>query len=279
VPEGRLIDCGRVRLHTVIEGSGPTVLLLHGFPEFWYCWRHQIPALADAGFRAVAPDLTGYNLSDKPRGAEAYRIRYLMDDVLGLIRALGCERVHVVAHDWGGVLGWYLAGNHPEVVDRHVSINGPHPTLMLRALQSSWAQMKKSWYIFYWQLPWLPEQTVLHPLFMRRALRGSSTRREVYTDEVLARYREAMAQPGAATGAINWYRAIRYPRLPLRRVERPTLVLWGEKDRFLGPETLVGLDREVSDLRVQRFPEGSHWVLHELPDQVNSAILGFLRES
>ncbi len=280
MPEERIVDCGRVRLNVASEGSGPPVLLLHGFPEFWYSWRRQIPALAAAGYRVIAPDLAGYNLSDKPKGVRAYHVRPLVEDLLGLLRALGLPRVHLVAHDWGGVLGWYLAANHPEVVDRHVEINAPHPRIMRRELFTNPSQLRRSWYIFYNQLPWLPERMFAHPAFFRKVLRGTSTRREAFSDADIARYEEAFRRPYARTATINYYRAaIRYPQPRIRQVDRPTLVIWGEQDRFLGPGMLVGLEREVRDLRVLRIPEGSHWVHHEFPDQVNEAILGFLKDS
>jgi pimeloyl-ACP methyl ester carboxylesterase len=152
----RDIDVNGVRLHCVVEGEGPLVLLLHGFPETSRAWRKQIPALAKR-FRVVAPDLRGFGASDKPNGIAAYRTSVVAEDIVGLIRAFGADRAHVVGHDWGGGVAWALATLHPEAVDRLVVLNCPHPAIMQKALRSNWAQIRKSWYIFAFQLPWVPE--------------------------------------------------------------------------------------------------------------------------
>lgn len=274
------VDVGEVRLHVVTEGEGPPVLLLHGFPEHWYSWRHQMNALGAAGFQSIAPDLRGYDLSDKPRGVDAYRLERLETDVLGLLDALGHQSAHVVGHDWGGALAFSFAAHHPERVEKLVVMNAPHPRAMVRGLSRP-SQLLRSWYMFFFQLPWLPERRVLAPGFIRQAMRGMAVHKERFPDAELAKFEEAIARPGAATAALNWYRAafrnLRGPPLP--RITRPTLVLWGEQDRALGPELLEGMDRYFTDLRIERIPDASHWVQQDAPEKVNRALLAFLRET
>ena len=184
-------------------------LALHGFPEFWYSWRHQLPALAAAGFRAVAPDLRGYNLSDKPPGVAGYRMEHLVADVAGLVRGTGRPRAAVVGHDWGGAIAWTFAMRHPELVERLVVLNAPHPAAFLRELRTP-AQLLRSWYVFFFQLPGLPEWYVRRRDFalLERALRRGAVRPGAFSDEDVRLCKEALARPGALTAAINYYRAV-----------------------------------------------------------------------
>lgn len=264
-----------VRLHVVEAGAGPLVVLLHGFPDFWYSWRRQIPLLARAGFRVLAPDLRGYNLSDRPAGLDAYRVPVLVEDVAGLIRAAGVERAVVVGHDWGGGLAWHLAMSRPECVERLVILNSPHPALFQRELHT-FAQLLKSWYVFFFRLPLVPE------LFCRwhrfAPLAGVL---EGVGKEDRALYRRAWERPGALTAALNWYRAMirdwrRGTLLPVTPVNLPTLVLWGERDRHLGTRLLDGLEEWVPALRVRRFPRAGHWVHIDAIDEVNAELERFL---
>lgn len=267
-----------LRLHWVEAGEGPPVLLLHGFPEFWYEWRHQLPALARMGFRAIAPDLRGYNGSEKPSGVAAYRIENLVGDVQGLIRHLGVERAYVVGHDWGGVVAWWLAMIAPEQVDRLVIINAPHPQAFRRELMTP-DQMLRSWYAAAFQVPLLPEAAFRANGFalLERIFRASSVRPGAFTDEDLRRYREAAARPGAITAMINYYRAAaRYPGPPARAITAPTLLIWGEEDQALSIRLTEGLDAWVPGIRVERIPGVSHWVPAEAPDRVNELLAGFL---
>jgi pimeloyl-ACP methyl ester carboxylesterase len=271
---------GGVRLHYVEAGQGPPVVLLHGFPEYWYSWRRQIPALAEAGFRVVAPDLRGYGGSDRPRDWRDYRIEALAGDVAGLIEALGEPRAHVVGHDWGAVVAWATAMLHPDRVDRLAILNVPHPERMLRALRTP-RQLLRSWYVFFFQLPWVPE--TLMRLGGRRGLRRTygDARAGAFTDEDLERYAETLLAPGALRGPINYYRAAlrrspRASRALLRPVAAETLVIWGECDRFLGRELADPDPRWVPRARVVRFPDASHWVQHDEPDAVNRLLVEHL---
>jgi len=279
VLQTRTILTNGVRLHAVEAGpaDGPLVLLLHGFPEFWYGWHRQIAPLAAAGFRVVVPDQRGYGLSDKPKGIRAYNLDDLALDVVGLIDALGRETAHVAAHDWGGAVGWWLAMKHAARLDKLAVVNIPHPTVMERALRRSGKQRKKSSYMFWFQLPWLPEYALRrngHGL-LARTLRRTS-RPGTFSDEDLAVYRTAWARPGALTGMLNWYRAAlralpakpASPRNPL-----PTLMLWGTKDIVLGPE-LVAPSLELCDQgRAVLLEEATHWVLHEEPVAVSRLLV------
>jgi len=300
-----------VRIHFVEAGEGPPVVLLHGFPEFWYSWRRQMEALAEAGFRAVAPDQRGYNRSGKPRGVDAYRVDELAADVAALIRHVGAERAAVAGHDWGGAVAWHLARHRPDVLDRLVILNAPHPEIFRRHVRSP-GQLLRSWYVLFFQLPLLPELAfrAFDYAILDRILRREPVRPGAFDEEDIRRYRHALDRPGALTAAINWYRAAfrdgmmaggagqparrdsdgdgagrdaeggsgsvpnRRPRDP---VQVPTLVIWGMRDRYLGPELLEGLDRWVGDLRVERITDASHWVLADAPERVGDLMLDFLR--
>src|SRR3954469_305232 len=235
--EDRFATVDGVRLHYVEAGEGPLVVLLHGFPEFWWSWRRQIPALVAAGFRVVALDQRGYAQSDAPRDWRAYRIERLAADVAGLIEALGEERAFVVGHDWGAAVGWMVATLHPERVRRLAILNVPHPETMARTLRRSPRQLAHSWYMFFFQIPWLPEWLMRRG--GRRALGPPSrdARPGAFTAEDYARYEEALLGPGGLRGPINWYRAAvrrspRAGRALLRPIAAPVLVIWGEQDRF-----------------------------------------------
>ncbi|HQR44579.1 MAG TPA: alpha/beta hydrolase [Thermoanaerobaculia bacterium] len=279
----REVEANGVRLHVAEAGTGPLVLLLHGFPEFWYAWRHQLPALAAAGFRAVAPDLRGYNLSEKPPGIASYAVEKLAADVAALVTALGEESAFVVGHDWGGALAWYLPLLHPGRVRRLAILNAPHPAAFRRELKRSAAQRKRSSYILFFQLPWLPERAIRKDDFgqLAKMLRRDPVRAGAFSADDVARYQEALSRPGALTAALNWYRAaLRHPpRLPRERrtIDVPTLVVWGGKDRYLGPALAEGLERWVPDLVVERLPDASHWVPADAPERVNELLIRFFR--
>lgn len=270
-----------VRLHYVEAGSGPLVLLLHGFPEFWYSWRHQIPALAAAGFHVIAPDLRGYNLSDKPPGISAYRIDLLLGDVLGLITAADAERATIVGHDWGGVLAWQLAMRHPQVVEKLIILNSPHPAAYWRELRS-WKQRLKSWYILFFQLPVAPELMLGAGDFawIDRMLRRQPMNPHAFTPEDVRRYKQAMARPGALTASLNYYRALPQSLRQKTRddvpIHAPVLLLWGERDPFLSVHLTEGLGDWVPNLSVVRFPDVSHWIQNEAPERVNRLLIEFL---
>jgi pimeloyl-ACP methyl ester carboxylesterase len=269
-----------VRLHYVEAGEGPLVVLLHGFPEFWWSWRHQIPALVDAGYRVIAPDQRGYARSDKPGDWRDYRIERLAADVAGLIEAAGEERAFVVGHDWGAAVAWMVATLHPDRVERLAILNVPHPATMEKTLRSSPKQLLHSWYMFFFQVPWLPER--LLGWGGRRALESAyrDARPGAFSSEDLDQYTEALAGSEGFRGPINWYRAAlrRSPgatRRLYRPIPAPVLVIWGEQDRFL-TASMADPDPElVPDVRVVRLPAASHWVQHDEPERVNALLTEF----
>ena len=268
-----------VKLHYVEAGEGPLVVLLHGFPEFWFGWRLQIAPLAAAGFRVVAPDMRGYNLSSRPTGVAAYDTGRLAADVRGLVKQLGSEPALLVGHDWGGSVAWATAMNHPEVVDRLAILNAAHPRRLSQGLHHP-GQLRKSWYFFFFDLPDLPESVVRadHWRFFQHFLRDA---RPTYTPEEIARYVEAWSQPGAATGMINYYRSSvrqsqKRAEAQLRPISAPTLVIWGQRDRYLGPELAEPDHDDVPNLdRLERLPDASHWVHHDEAERVNQLLVDF----
>lgn len=269
-----------VRLHYVEQGRGPLVVLLHGFPDFWYGWRFQIPALAAAGFRVVAPDLRGYNTSDRPEGIRPYRVSELVRDMVGLIGHFGVERAHVAGHDWGGMVAWYLAMLQPDAVERLVIANAPHPAAFRRELRTP-DQMLRSWYAAFFQLPWLPEAALRRGDYaaLRAVFRKEPARPEAFTRDDIARYREMFARPGALTAMVNYYRAlVRFPPPRVRTIETPTLLVWGDRDPHLSVRLTRGLEPWVPRLRVEHLLDATHWVLTDAPEQVNRSMIGFLRD-
>ncbi len=279
--EHHRIDTGAVILHTVQAGpaDGPPVLLLHGFPEFWYGWRHQIPALARAGFRVIAPDQRGYNSSDKPGAVRDYHIDLLVGDALGLLDALGHERARIVGHDWGAAVAWRLAATAPARVERLAILNVPHPQVLLRSFLVHPRQLMRSWYMFFFQLPWLPEWLLgrKRAAALAGMLRGSS-RPGSFCPEDIAAYREAWGQPGAIRCMLAWYRAmIRHRPPPLPGLIQPrTMVLWGRRDAALGPELVQPSVARCREAELHWFDEATHWVQHDAAEGVNQRLLTFL---
>ena len=266
----------------------PLVVCLHGFPEFWYAWRHQLSPLADAGFRVVAPDMRGYNRSSKPAGVASYRPGELVGDVRGLVEGLGYARTHLVGHDWGGLVAWEVAIREPDLLDRLVVLNAPHPERYRRALRQSPRQVLRSWYAVAAQVPWLPERLLrANDLAAVGRMLSDTARPGAFSETEIERYKRAMATEGAMTAALNYYRAQfregvgRELRALVGRdrdttVRVPTMVVWGEQDRALGTELLDGFEDFVPGLRVERLPEASHWVQADEPDRVTDLLLDFL---
>ncbi|MFC6717828.1 alpha/beta fold hydrolase [Natrialbaceae archaeon GCM10025810] len=282
--ESTVRSVGDVRLHVVAAGDedDPLVVLLHGFPEFWYGWRSQIDPLVDAGFRVLVPDQRGYNLSEKPESIRAFRTRELSRDVANLIATEGRDAAHVVGHDWGGAVAWDLALRRPEAVDTLAIVNAPHPAVHRQLLASDPEQLLRSWYVFFFQLPVLPELLCRADdfRFLERGMRGLANPR-IFGDEELARYRRSWHREGALTAMLNWYRAAaRYPPdLPRNRVDAPTLVVWGEDDRALVPAQAVGARQHCPNGRLEMLPGVSHWVQHEVPERLSGLLLEHLDAS
>ena len=265
-------------------GSGDHLALcLHGFPESRFSWRFQLPLLAEMGYRAWAPDLRGYGETEpKPAEVPAYLIDRLMEDVAALIDASGAKSVTLIGHDWGAGLAWTFAANRVRPLERLVIMNVPHPAVMAGHLGRNWTQLRKSWYMFFFQLPGLPEWGAVRNdgEAIREAFRGMAIDKSNFTPDVLDRYARDAQRPGAIRGMINWYRAaLRLGgklRGPWPVIETPTLIVWGEEDTALGIELLDGTDAYVRDLTIERLPGVSHWVQQEAPEKVNAILKGWL---
>lgn len=277
-----------IRMHYVTAGEGPLMVMLHGFPEFWYSWRHQIPAMAER-FRVVAPDMRGYNQTEKPVGVGNYRLSVLMRDICGLIEALGESSAVIVAHDWGGGVAWPFAAYYPRMVERLVIINCPPPAVLMRHLVRNRAQLRRSYYMFLFQVPFLPEACMRARDYalVEKAFRGWAIDKSAFTDYDIAMFKEAAAKPRALTGGINYYRAAFRQFLLSQRqrdgetakVRCPTLVIWGEEDKALGKELTYDFHSEVEGpLEIKYVPACSHWVQQERPEIVNACLEEFLAD-
>jgi epoxide hydrolase 4 len=279
----KFVQTNGITLHVVTAGpvDGPPVVLLHGFPEFWYGWHNQIPYLAAQGYRVIAPDQRGYNLSDKPRGAANYQIDELARDVVGLIDALGYATVFLAGHDWGAAVAWWLVTHYPERLRKLAILNVPYPTLMRQAAQTgNWRQALRSWYIYFFQLPWLPEQFLRLTGRTARNILSVSSRRDTFTAADLDAYRQAWSQPGALTGMVNWYRAAlrlftKTPTPPPGGIQTPTLMLWGERDVALGKELAQPSIDLCANGRLIFYPKATHWVQHDAAAAVNTELAHF----
>jgi pimeloyl-ACP methyl ester carboxylesterase len=264
------VEAQGLKLHIAQAGpeTGPLVLLLHGFPESWMTWKDVMRPLAQAGFWVWAPDQRGYHLSDKPKGIASYRIEKLEADILALIHSAGRKKAFLVGHDWGGGVAWSLAARHPQVVEKLFVVNCPHPQVLLKNLVHNLTQIKKSWYMFFFQLPILPE------LYLRKNRFSSLVKifeKKVYPAQDMAEYQEAWSQPGALEAMVNWYRAMRYPPggQRLTKIGVPTMLVWGRQDPFLGEELA---EASISLCASQGIPgklewidDASHWVPREKP--------------
>jgi pimeloyl-ACP methyl ester carboxylesterase len=277
-----IVDVGAAQLHVALAGppSGAPVVLLHGFPEFWYGWRRQIGPLADAGYRVIVPDLRGYNLSSKPTGSENYTPEALRGDVLGLFDHFGIKQAAVIGHDWGGLLGWWLAMHHAQRVERLAILNAPHPHVFREHFSRRPTQQLRSGYLLLFQLPRLPELLLSRGQYfwLRQAMRWTS-RRDAFSEEDFARYQQAWAQPGALRAMLDWYRGARRSSavsVPAR-VRVPTLLIWGERDFALGRRLAEDSLQLCENGRLQYLPKATHWLQHEEAPAVNRLLLDFLQ--
>ena len=278
-----LIETSRGSFNTIVDGpeDGPVVLLLHGFPELNVSWRHQIPVLAAAGYRVLAPNQRGYQGSSRDG---SYRTEDLAADAVSLLDAVGADTATVVGHDWGGGVAWTVAGLYPQRVSSLVALNCPPPSVLGRAFMTNPRQLSKSWYMFFFLLPMLPERFVVTA--MPGALIGGSARREAWNRENLAPYIDAFATPADARGPVNWYRAaLRHPVRSARnaghKITVDTMIIWGVLDRFLAqelvsPAALLPVFAYPRSAQVEWIPDAGHFVQNEQPEQVNALLLDWL---
>lgn len=285
--EGKVAN-GEVQLHYVAEGpsDGEPVLLLHGFPEYSYTWRNQMKALAEAGYRAIAPDLRGYNLSDKPKGVEAYAMQHLVSDVEAFFKAFGWSQANLIAHDWGAAIAWVFASYYQPLLKKFVVIDLPHPAVFREAQRTNIVQLQRSWYVWFFQSLDAPEKLFGDNLdFFMQWVFQLDTDRTIFSPEDLAHYRQMLIQPGQLTAAINYYRANSAPsnlvsdepvKLPLIKV--PTLLLYGEEDFAFAPEVWGKSGAWCSGpFRSVGLPGKSHWLPEEAPQEVNRLLLEHLQ--
>ncbi|MGJ3245965.1 MAG: alpha/beta fold hydrolase [Elainellaceae cyanobacterium] len=276
------IPTNGIRLHYVTQGEGPLMLMLHGFPEFWYSWRHQIPEFANH-FKVVALDLRGYNDSDKPRDASAYAMSELVKDIEGVITGLGYERCVLVGHDWGGAIAWNVAYSYPDQVAQLIVMNLPHPAKFSQGLLTP-QQLLRSWYIFFFQIPVLPELVLQWNDYeaIAQAFTKTAIDKRAFTNADIEAYKDAAAKRGALTAMLNYYRNIFQTGLMRSNWDTlriPTLLIWGEDDVALGTELTYGTGELVEDLTLHYIPDCSHWVQQEQPDRVNQYMREFLAKT
>jgi pimeloyl-ACP methyl ester carboxylesterase len=285
------IKTNGIELHCAIKGQGPLVILLHGFLECWYSWRHQIKSFSNQ-FRVVAPDMRGYNESAKPSGIHSYELSNLIQDIAGLVHALGEEDAIIVGHDIGGYVSWGLAMEQPKIVKRLVVLNCPHPAIV-RIHQKQWnlRQYLRSWYTLFFQLPWIPEVLLgaNNAKAIPRIIRNSAIQKEKFTKEDFDYFCRAATQPNALHSSINYYRAIGRSLLKPQwlnknglndwpKIQAPTLLLWGQKDSFLGNELTEGMEELFTNsFKLQLIPDCGHWVQQEKADLVNQYLKEFLQ--
>ncbi len=279
--EHGFIKTNGINLHYVSQGRGKLMLMFHGFPEFWYSWRHQIAEFAQ-DYHVVAVDLRGYNDSDKPQELAAYQMSELLADVKGVIEGLGYQNCILVAHDWGGAIAWNFAYEYPTMVEKLIVMNLPHPAKFVAGLKT-WKQLQKSWYIFFFQLPFLPEFIFQANNYqaIASAFKNMAIDKSAFNSEDLAAFRNAAAKPGALTAMINYYRAnFQIPPNNLDKnwgiLDISTLMIWGEEDTALGKELTYGTDAYVKNLQLKYIPNCSHWVQQEQPSLVNQYMRDFL---
>jgi pimeloyl-ACP methyl ester carboxylesterase len=273
------INTNGLQLHYVTQGEGPLMLMLHGFPEFWYSWRHQIPVFAQ-NFQVVALDLRGYNDSDKPESQSAYMMSEFIKDVEGVIRALGYRTCTLVAHDWGGAIAWNFADAYPDMVDKLIVLNFPHPAKFAEGLRTP-KQLLRSSYIFWFQIPHWPELNLQKDNYaaIDAIFSGTAFNQAAFTVADIDAYKDAAAKPGALTAILNYYRNI-FPQILFGKtwdiLEVPTLIIWGEQDTALGKELTYGTEAYVKNLQIKYVSNSGHWVQQEQPETVTQLIREFL---
>lgn len=281
------IMVNQLSFRVAVAGSGDRlVLCLHGFPESAISWRHQLAPLAQAGYRVWAPDLRGYGGTARPIGLEAYSIESFMADVDGLLDAAKVQRAILVGHDWGGIIAWYYAMRYPSRVEAPVIMNAPHPACFEREVQC-WRQLHRSWYMGFFQIPWLPEAALSlgRGAIIGKIFEHMASHRESLPHDLVQAYRQQACEPGALTAMVNYYRAalrggggMRQRKLGYPKISVPTLVIWGLQDQALVAQNLDGLSERVDDLRVVTVADAGHFVHEDQPELVTRNVLAWLRE-
>ncbi len=274
--EEKYIKINGITLHTIITGSGEPLILLHGFPDFWYGWKNIILGLKDK-FQLIVPDMRGYNLSDKPDGIENYKLDILIEDIKGLSEKLGFTEFNLAGHDWGGMVSWALAEKYPEILKKLIILNAPHPKIFRKLITKDNDQKKASGYIVRFLKE--GESFLFENNFqaLQLSVFGTAKNKKAFSEFDKEKYIEAWSQPGALTGGVNYYKANRSYEEWSGIINVQTLVIFGMKDIFVLPKVLEGLEDFIKDLKIVRIENASHWVMHDDPELVNSSIQSFLR--
>jgi pimeloyl-ACP methyl ester carboxylesterase len=277
----RQVRANGIELYCAEQGepTAPLLILLHGFPEFWFAWRDYMSVLAASGFYVVAPDQRGYDLSDKPRGIDAYRLDTLADDIADLASALGHETFQIVGHDWGGSVAWSLAARHSTRLKRMVVLNAPHPAVWLRAMSNDPEQRRKSGYVRFLQTPWLPEALLRLGRYDGLSKAFATARPEAFTADVMQAYRTAWRRPGALTAMLNWYRALLRQAVTMPApgtLSPPCLVLWGDRDPFAIRKLAEASAALCAEAEVVHLPGVGHWIIHDAHETVLAHLRRFL---
>jgi len=275
--EEKFIETNGIKLHTIIVGSGEPLILLHGFPDFWYGWKNVILGLKDE-FKLIIPDMRGYNLSDKPEGIENYKLDILIEDIKELSEKLGFTEFNLAGHDWGGMVSWALAEKYPELIKKLIVLNAPHPKIFRKLITKNNDQKKASGYIVRFLKE--GESFLFENNFqaLQLSVFGTAKNKKAFSEFDKEKYIEAWSQPGALTRGVNYYRANHSYEEWSGIINVPTLVIFGMKDIFVLPKVLEGLEDFIKDLKIVRIENASHWVMHDDPELVNSSIQSFLRE-
>ena len=272
------VETNSIKLHVMAGGSGKPLILLHGFPDFWYGWKNVIPELLKSN-KLIIPDLRGYNKSDKPKGVNNYKVETLIDDIKGLFEAYNFEKAFIAGHDWGGILSWIFAENYPNLVEKLIILNAPHPKIFQKTLVSDKKQQKASVYLFQFQKKGGEKFLFENDYFALKLSVFENTRnRKAFSKEDKKKYKEAWSQPDAIVSAVNYYKAFAEPYQGMGEIKVPTLVIWGMKDDFLKPVQLERLEEYVQNLKIVKSEISSHWILHDDPELVIKAIRNFIKK-
>ncbi|EDV25377.1 uncharacterized protein TRIADDRAFT_55400 [Trichoplax adhaerens] len=288
-------DCGqhgfyygrRLRIHYVANGEKgkPLMLFIHGYPQFWYCWRHQLKEFGK-DYYAVAVDNRGYGDTGRPTHMEDYDIKELIEDVKDIIVGLGYEKCTLVAHDWGGFIAWHFAHFHPEYLEKLIIMNAPHPRIFKQYMETHITQALKSWYIFFYQIPYLPEfvesssDYELIDIIMTSVIHSDPKTKDIFTKDDEECYKYNLSRPSCLTSAINYYRQnVFIPPLPFKydKITAPTLIIWGEKDDALNKELNNGIAKYVDSVILKYMAEGTHWISEQFPEETNKHMRDFLQ--
>jgi len=272
------IEVNGIKLHTMIVGSGEPIIMLHGFPDFWYAWKYVILGLKD-DFKLIVPDTRGINLSDKPENEEDYKISLLAKDIVELSKKLRLSKFTLVGHDWGGVIAYYFAFKYPELLKKLIICNSSHPAIHRKKMKTDDKQRRSGGYLAQLMKPGAEESFFRNDMLaLKGTVFGTARKKGAYSEEDKQKYIEAWSQPNAILNGINYYRANRYVSKEIGNIEVPTLVIHGMKDNFIRPSTLEGLSDYIKDLKIVKAEKASHWVMHDAPELVSSSIRKFVNK-